>query len=154
MCTTSIGQSVVDYILSNNINTTAYTDASVTKGISDHALLLTHVSFLCYDQYSQISLIVQLVDGASMRITYPPIPLYHQDTYLTIHTKLQSNHSPPQFTIRQLFLQFNRNDMSGQEVKLHNCIWRVLISGSNTAISIVLERSLMQLHLNIVMTMN
>jgi hypothetical protein len=48
-CTTSRGQSVVDYILSNINTLHTHTDADVTSGLSDHALLTTHVPFYSFD---------------------------------------------------------------------------------------------------------
>jgi hypothetical protein len=48
-CTTSRGQSVVDYIISNTNTLITHTDMDVTRGISDHALLTTHVPFVSFD---------------------------------------------------------------------------------------------------------
>jgi hypothetical protein len=48
-CTTSRGSSVVDYILSSNLTTRTYTNAENTNGLSDHALIYTHVPVSSYD---------------------------------------------------------------------------------------------------------
>ena len=48
-CYTSRGNSVVDYILSNNYNYHITTDCDIASDLSDHALLSTHVPFGYYD---------------------------------------------------------------------------------------------------------
>jgi hypothetical protein len=48
-CTTSRGNSAVDYILSSNITMRTLTNSSITRKLSDHALLCTHVLLTCPD---------------------------------------------------------------------------------------------------------
>jgi hypothetical protein len=48
-CTTSRGSSTVDYILSSNITMRTTTDLDITRNLSDHALLCTHVLLTCPD---------------------------------------------------------------------------------------------------------
>ena len=48
-CTTSRGSSTVDYILSSNITMRTTTDSAITRKLSDHALLCTHVLLTCPD---------------------------------------------------------------------------------------------------------
>jgi hypothetical protein len=48
-CTTSRGSSTVDYILSSNITMRTTTDSDITRKLSDHALLCTHVLLTCPD---------------------------------------------------------------------------------------------------------
>ena len=42
-CTTSRGSSTVDYILSSSITMRTHTNSDITRELSDHALLCTHV---------------------------------------------------------------------------------------------------------------
>jgi hypothetical protein len=48
-CTTSRGSSTVDYILSSNITMRTHTNSDITRKLSDHALLCTHVHLTCPD---------------------------------------------------------------------------------------------------------
>jgi hypothetical protein len=48
-CTTSRGSSTVDYILSSNITLRTHTNSDITRKLSDHALLCTHVHLTCPD---------------------------------------------------------------------------------------------------------
>ena len=46
-CTTSRGSSTVDYILSSSITMRTHTNSDITRELSDHALLCTHVHLTC-----------------------------------------------------------------------------------------------------------
>ncbi len=46
-CTTSRGSSTVDYILSSSITMRTHTNSDITRELSDHALLCTHVYLTC-----------------------------------------------------------------------------------------------------------
>jgi hypothetical protein len=46
-CTTSRGSSAVDYILSSSITMRTHINADITRELSDHALLCTHVHLTC-----------------------------------------------------------------------------------------------------------
>ena len=48
-CTTSRGSSTVDYILSSSITMRTHTNSDITRELSDHALLCTHVPLTCPD---------------------------------------------------------------------------------------------------------
>ena len=76
-CHTSRGSSVIDYILSNTNTLTTHTDAHVTRGLSDHALLSTHVPFFSYDQLQFDSLLYGRSckqEDTSPTTTTPPPP--------------------------------------------------------------------------------
>lgn len=69
-CNTSRGSSVIDYIISNTNTITTHTDAHITSGLSDHALLSTHVPLFSFDQQQ----FDRLVDRRScQQETTPPI---------------------------------------------------------------------------------
>jgi hypothetical protein len=84
-CTTSRGSSAVDYILSSSITMRTHTNSDITRALSDHALLCTHVPLTCPDLVrSDFSLFTLDADlGRRVADTRTPTPHTTSETTTT-----------------------------------------------------------------------